>query len=259
MNLTGTIEPRSAGVWMLDAEGRTEYVNAAMAGMLGAEPADLQGLPLVTFVPDGAQHRVTTYLDRCRRDATAQIDLPLRTKDGSVIWALASTDLLPASPGGNGGFLSLMVDITERKQIEEALRRSESNYRVLAETAQDHIFVIARGDRVEYVNRAAALQLKTVPERVIGRLRSEIFPPDVAERQGYGLQRVLPSGRTARNSISQSRPPSKAHATVSRKRGASSGWIRDMKVSRPSCRLPSGRPRNSCRRGREPLSPRRGT
>ena len=194
MNLTGTVEPRGAGVWMLDAKGRTEYVNSTMASMLGAEPADLKGLPLITFVPDGAQHRVTRYLDRCRRDATAQIDLPLRTKDGSVVWALASTDLLPAAPGGDGGFLSLMVDITERKQIEEALRRSESNYRVLAETAQDHIFVIARGDRVEYVNRAAALQLKTVPERLIGRLRTDIFPPDVAERQGRGLQRVLDTG-----------------------------------------------------------------
>ena len=179
---------------MLDAEGRTDYVNSSMAGMLGVDAADLKGLPLLDFVPDGAQHRVTAYLDLCRRDATAQIDLPLRTKDGSVVWALASTDLLPASGHGGAGFLCVMVDITERKQIEEALQRSEANYRVLAETAQDHIFVITRDDRVEYVNRAAAVQLRTAPERLIGRLRTEIFPPDVAERQGRGLQRVLETG-----------------------------------------------------------------
>ncbi len=194
MNLTSTVEPRGAGIWMLDATGCTDYVNPAMAAMLGLDPADLKGLSLLDFVPDGAQHRVTTYLDQCRRDATAQIDLPLRTKDGSVVWALASTDLVPAGPGGDPGFLCFMVDITERKQLEEALRRSEANYRVLAETAQDHIFVIARGDRIEYVNRAAALQLRTVPERIIGRLRTEIFPPDVAERQGHGLTRVLQTG-----------------------------------------------------------------
>src|SRR6185436_390290 len=141
------VEPRGAGVWMLDSEGRTEYVNSSMAGMLGADAADLKGLPLLSFVPDGAQAHVTSYLDRCRRDATAQTDLPLRTKDGSVIWTLASTDLLPA----DAGFLCFLLDITERKQSEEELRRCEANYRVLAETAQDHIFVIARGDRVEYV------------------------------------------------------------------------------------------------------------
>lgn len=194
MNLSGTIEPRGAGVWMLDADGRTQYVNPVMAAMLGADAVDMKGLPLVTFVPDGAQHRVTAYFDLCRRDATAQMDLPLRTKEGSIVWVLVSTDLMPASPGSNGGFLCLMVDITERKQTEEALRRSEANYRVLAETAQDHIFVIARGDRVEYVNRAAASQLRTVPEKLIGRLRTEIFPPDVAERQGLGLKRVLDTG-----------------------------------------------------------------
>ena len=77
----------------------------------------------------------------------------------------------------------------------DASRRSEAYYQVLAETAQDHIFVIDRDDRIEYVNQAAARQLRTAPERLIGRLRTEIFPPEISERQGRNLREVLATGK----------------------------------------------------------------
>ena len=87
------------------------------------------------------------------------------------------------------------LDPLEQAQAELAkLRKSEAYYRVLAEAAQDHIFVIDREDRVQYVNQAAARQLRTTPDKVIGRRRSEIFPPDVAERQGANLRQVLATG-----------------------------------------------------------------
>jgi PAS domain S-box-containing protein len=67
-------------------------------------------------------------------------------------------------------------------------------YRVLAETAEDHIFVIDRDDRIEYVNPAGARQHGTVPEQLIGRRRVDLFPPDVVRRQGRHLQQVFETG-----------------------------------------------------------------
>jgi PAS domain S-box-containing protein len=72
-------------------------------------------------------------------------------------------------------------DPLELAQAEVAkLRKSEAYYRVLAEAAQDHIFVIDRDDRVQYVNQAAARRFRTTPDKVIGRGRAEISPPDMA-------------------------------------------------------------------------------
>lgn len=78
--------------------------------------------------------------------------------------------------------------------MSEARQPHASPYRVLADTAEDHIFVINRDDRIEYVNPAAARQLGTVPDRLVGRRRAELFPPDVAERQGRNLTRVISTG-----------------------------------------------------------------
>jgi two-component system cell cycle sensor histidine kinase/response regulator CckA len=80
------------------------------------------------------------------------------------------------------------------REVEDALRRTEGYCRVLTETVQDHIFVIDREDRIEFVNQAAAQQLRTTPDRLIGKRRSEIFPPDIAERQGLNLRQVLTTG-----------------------------------------------------------------
>ena len=68
-------------------------------------------------------------------------------------------------------------------------------YRVLAETAEDHIFVIAQDDTIEFVNTAAARQHGRAPEELVGRKRTDIFPSDVAERQGENLKQVFETGK----------------------------------------------------------------
>lgn len=51
------------------------------------------------------------------------------------------------------------------------------SYRVLAETAEDHIFVIALDDTIEFVNTAAARQLGRTPSELVGCMRTDVFPP----------------------------------------------------------------------------------
>ena len=199
-SVTNAFDSMAAGVWVIDSQFRTTYVKARMAMMLGRSPAEMQGVPLLDFVPDDARAGARSYLDGSRQGGDEQTDLPLLSKDGSLRWVLVSThrlspDLVDRANVDQASLVCVMVDITERKRIEDSLRQSQAHYNVLADTAEDHIFVINREDRVEYVNQAGARQLQSVPERVIGRRRSEIFPPDIAERQGHGLQHVFITGK----------------------------------------------------------------
>lgn len=82
-----------------------------------------------------------------------------------------------------------------RKRAEDALRKSESMYRALAEAAQDAIYVISREDRIEYVNNFAAGLFGLKPEKVIGRQREALFSPDESARQKNELKKVFEIGR----------------------------------------------------------------
>ena len=185
----------AAGVWVIGPDNRTEHVNLRMAHMLDAIPAEMDGVPFLEFIVEEGRAEALEYLVRCRQGAHEQADVPLRSKRGARRWGLFVAHPLAGSPTGRASVACLVVDISERKLVERELHQSESRYRVLAETAQDHIFVIDHQDRVEYVNRAAAWQFRSTPEQLIGRHRADLFPPDIAERQGRGLNHVLTTGQ----------------------------------------------------------------
>ncbi len=93
---------------------------------------------------------------------------------------------------------NLQTEAAERARAEVALRESERRYRTLAETAQDVIFIVDRKDRVEYVNSFAAQQLGIRVEDIIGKQRSALFPPEIAEGQRSRLETVFATGRAVR-------------------------------------------------------------
>jgi PAS domain S-box-containing protein len=182
------------GVWILDPAFNTQYVNPCLAALLDRTPADMQGNSLLSFVPGEEHVRIGECFTGSNSGAACQTEVPLVRKDGTTLSTIFSATPLPAD-SGQPGFICFVIDITSRRHVEDALRRSEAYYRVLTTAAQDHIFVINEDDRVEYVNQAAADQLRTTPERVVGRRRSEIFPPGVAERQSANLRKVLDEGK----------------------------------------------------------------
>jgi len=182
------------GVWTLDAALSTQYVNPHMAALVGRTPAEMADAALLSFVPASEHLRVRECFEAPIEGAERRTEIPFLRKDGSQVSTIVSATSFP--PGEkDAGFICFVIDITSRRNIEDALRRSEAYYRVLTTAAQDHIFVVNRDDRVEYVNQAAAEQLRTTPDRVIGRLRSEIFPPQVAERQAENLRKVMAEGK----------------------------------------------------------------
>src|SRR5262245_23347053 len=88
----------------------------------------------------------TLQSQKTLRDQNAQF----RTKSGSLITTLYSAGLITV--GGRPCVLAALADITAQKQAEDALRESESKYRLLAETARCGIFIFRRDGAFCYVN-----------------------------------------------------------------------------------------------------------
>jgi len=83
---------------------------------------------------------------------------------------------------------------TESSRAEQAPWESHEPCWALIEAAQDAIYIIDREDRVEYVNGFGARLFGRLPEEVIGRPRSSLFPCEESDRQKRNLQRVFQTG-----------------------------------------------------------------
>jgi two-component system, sensor histidine kinase and response regulator len=109
------------GVWTIDAEGRTDYVNRRMADLLGYEPEEMAGRPLSDFMDAAAQRDAELYQTRRRSGLREVHEFRFRRRDGEDLWALLATTPIPAADGGYGGALAMVTDITDRKRAEAAL------------------------------------------------------------------------------------------------------------------------------------------
>lgn len=145
--------------------------------------------------PDDLQ-RVLDEVERATQERRL-FDLEYRFKrnDGNYCWMHDQGVTYVDERGTLNRIIGVFSDITEHKRATEALRESESRYRALAEAAHDMIFVIDRDDRVQYANTFAARQFGATPEQLIGKPRAELFPPDIAGRQGQSLRRVFDNGQ----------------------------------------------------------------
>jgi PAS domain S-box-containing protein len=102
------------------------------------------------------------------------------TPDGSGTYQVH--DYPFADADGSPLVLTLGIDVTERKHVEEALRQSEEKYRTIVETAQEGIWLIGPDDQTAYVNeRMAELLGYSVPE-MLGRNLLEFMDDDERSR-----------------------------------------------------------------------------
>lgn len=118
------VETTSEGIWMLDADGKTVYVNRQMAEMLGYLPEEMVGRPYLNFVNEEDQQEAQNRWKRRMSGITDHYDFKLRRKDGSSLWALVTGAPIRDESGKVTCAVAMLNDITERKLAEEELGRS---------------------------------------------------------------------------------------------------------------------------------------
>ena len=123
------------GLLRIDAADRITYANARMAEMLGYASGELEGRPVYDLLfPEQVEAARTRRAAR-RDGMPEQYEARLRCKDGSECWTIARVSVFLEN-GVYGGSFSLFTDITERKQAEEALRRSEQDLQLAISAAR---------------------------------------------------------------------------------------------------------------------------
>jgi PAS domain S-box-containing protein len=124
------VETAEEGIWILDGQAHTGYINQRMTEMLGYKAEEMLGYSIFDFMAEEAQLAARQNFDQHKLSLKGQYDFRFRRKDGSSLWTIVSTT--PIDEGqGFAGVLAMVTDITERKRAEEALQRYADRLKVL--------------------------------------------------------------------------------------------------------------------------------
>ncbi len=152
------VEQTSDIIYTHDLSGRLMSINAAGAVFTGRAQEELPGQyvgEVFGLVDPVAQ--IAATIARLRSDGTRQEQWPVRDASGARRWLEFNQSLICDRAGTPTGVRASARDITERKQVEEALRRSEERNRALIESANDIIYTHDLAGHYTSVNRAGEL------------------------------------------------------------------------------------------------------
>ncbi len=116
------VETSSEGIWQLDQDNKTVFVNPRMAEMLGYSVDEMLGKSFLDFLME-TDKKAVDYLLRELQDLMIQpYDVQFRRKDGSILWGMVSSRSIFDESGEYLGRLKMVTDISDRKQAEEILK-----------------------------------------------------------------------------------------------------------------------------------------
>jgi len=169
-----------------------EYLGTALQTRLGipVEP----GVPataeevLGRIDPESADKLTKTLMMRPGQELT--MDGKWRHVDGRSVYSRAWMRAIER-PDGSVVQEGVVLDITELREVEAELRRSEQRSRLLAENAYDVIWTMALDGTITYVSPAVERVRGITPEEAMQQTIDEIHPPESAALHRDYYQRLF--------------------------------------------------------------------
>jgi PAS domain S-box-containing protein len=172
------VETADEGIWMIDAEGKTTFVNQKMADMLGCTVEETIGQSLFAFMDAEGIALAQVILSSHRQGISKQLDFKLLHRDGSELWTMVSTTPLPDKEGHYIGSLAMVADITDRKLTEAALQQSEAKFRSLYELTSLPVLMLDKNVICDVNQATIQLFGCTCKEQFLGNNPGQ-FSPDL--------------------------------------------------------------------------------
>ncbi len=180
-NILGSIND---GYYEVDLAGAITFCNEAMARTLGYPPEELVSMGYGHFMDESEINIVYSIFNEVYQTGVPSevFAYKFRRKDGSVCIAETTASLVFDEAGRKAGFRGILRDITERKNAEDELRRSEEKYRLIIEHASDIICMCDRSGRFLFMNPAGLARFGYTAEGLMGIRYRELIPTAHRER-----------------------------------------------------------------------------
>jgi PAS domain S-box-containing protein len=181
------------GFWLVDTQGRLLEVNDAYCRMSGYTREELQRMSIVDLEANESPDEIATQIGQIIQNGGARFERQHRRKDGCVVDVELSVNYLPSS---GGQLVCFLRDITERKRIDETLRKERALFRTIIDNIPYPIYAKDAHARKTVANLADIRIIGASSEaEVLNKDDFELFATERAKKFHAVDQSVLQTGK----------------------------------------------------------------
>ena len=181
------VNTMAQGLIVLDEQARLEFVNPAFADMLHSKPDELIGKTPYDLVNAEDHPTLGKAWERHKAGHVESFEARLLSADGSEVYALA-VGTPRYKDGDFAGTIGVVTNLTERRQIEEALQESEARTRLIVETALDAVVTMDMEGLITGWNDQAEKVFGWSSDEIVGqRMSATIIPHQYRQAHEDGM------------------------------------------------------------------------
>lgn len=190
------ISSAGEGIIVYDCEGRHLVYNAFMEKITGLAASEVLGKTAFEILPVVQKWRFAQVFERALTgERTKSADLVYRVpQSGSQGWLVSTHSPYYSSKGEIVGVIAVVSEISECKQVEEALNNSMATNRALLEAMPDLMFRISGNGTFVNYKGAKETDLGIAPDQFLGKTLFEMFPLDIAHSAMQCVTQALSTG-----------------------------------------------------------------
>jgi PAS domain S-box-containing protein len=184
-------------VWVTEPDGTCSYLSRSWYEFTGQSRETGLGFGWLDAVhPDDSGWSGEMFRAANARREPFQLEYRLRRADGNYRWAIDTAAPRIGEDGTFLGYVGSVLDITERKQIEERLRASAAEFQTVTNAAPALVWVGAEDGRILYMNERWHEFTGQTVEESLGYGWASTMHPEDAERVLPHWQRCRETGET---------------------------------------------------------------
>ncbi len=190
------VETAQEGIWTIDEQEKTNFVNQKICDILGYSSEEMLGKGLYDFMDDEGRAYAIACMERRRNGVKENLDIRYVTKNGEQVWANISANPIFDYNGKYKGSLAMVTDITGRKLDEQLLKKSEANLRTIFDNTNSAYVLF--GDDLKIMSFNALAQRYSEEQNdkslVVGKPVNDYFSSERWPFVQKMLQKVIKDG-----------------------------------------------------------------
>jgi len=192
------------GLIMINGQGTIESFNLAAKNIFGYEAAEVIGKNIKLLMPEPYHSKHSDYLTHFLGTGERKIigigrEVMGQRKDGSTFPMDLTVDEASTHKEVDAEkrkFVGCIVDITERKNTEQALVKSEMRIRSILDVVPNAIITVDRNGTIVSFNPAACQTFGYKENEIINQNLTTLIPPDLREEHGRGFANFVRTGKS---------------------------------------------------------------